>query len=66
MSHIGDLIQQHCSDGVPYKALGEVGTWTGGGTPSKANRAYWDEGTIPWLSPKKIWVGRRLRTRRTI
>lgn len=31
-----------------------VGKWCGGGTPSKANPAYWTKGTIPWLSPKDM------------
>ncbi|MDK9626382.1 restriction endonuclease subunit S [Propionibacterium freudenreichii] len=30
MSHIGDLIRQHCPDGVPYKTLDEVGSFTRG------------------------------------
>ncbi len=36
---------------IPYKDLGD---WYGGGTPSKANPAYWTDGTIPWLSPKDM------------
>ena len=34
--------------------LGELGTWRGGGTPSKANSAFWTGGTIPWVSPKDM------------
>ncbi|MBL9193790.1 MAG: restriction endonuclease subunit S [Opitutaceae bacterium] len=34
--------------------LSEVGTWRGGGTPSKANPAFWTNGTIPWVSPKDM------------
>lgn len=34
--------------------LAEVGTWRGGGTPSKANPAFWTDGTIPWVSPKDM------------
>ena len=33
--------------------LAELGTWTGGGTPSKSRPDYWD-GEIPWLSPKDM------------
>jgi type I restriction enzyme S subunit len=40
--------------GWVWATLGEVGTWLGGGTPSKARSAYWDDGTIPWLSPKDM------------
>lgn len=34
-------------------ALGELGTWTGGGTPKKSIPAYW-RGEIPWISPKDM------------
>jgi len=34
--------------------LAEIGTWRGGGTPSKANPAFWSDGTIPWVSPKDM------------
>lgn len=34
--------------------LGELGSWFGGGTPSKSNAAYWTNGTIPWVSPKDM------------
>jgi len=35
--------------------LGGIGTWKGGGTPSKANKDYWS-GPIPWVSPKDMKV----------
>lgn len=34
--------------------LGEIGEWFGGGTPSKANKKLWENGTIPWVSPKDM------------
>ena len=34
--------------------LADIGTWRGGGTPSKANSAFWTNGTIPWVSPKDM------------
>nr|WP_231945247.1 restriction endonuclease subunit S [Agrococcus jejuensis] len=34
--------------------LGELGTWYGGGTPSKSMPEYWSDGDIPWLSPKDM------------
>ena len=33
--------------------LSDLGPWIGGGTPSKANPAYWN-GPIPWVSPKDM------------
>src|ERR1700682_49377 len=39
-----------------WTALGELGTWMGGGTPSKANVAFWTNGTVPWVSPKDMKV----------
>lgn len=35
-------------------SAGELGNWRGGGTPSKANPAFWTNGTIPWVSPKDM------------
>jgi type I restriction enzyme S subunit len=37
-----------------WVALGELGAWTGGGTPSKANPAFWSGGSVPWVSPKDM------------
>ena len=39
-----------------WARLGQLGRWTGGGTPSKANAAFWANGTIPWVSPKDMKV----------
>lgn len=39
----------------PMVALGDVTRRVSGGTPSKANEAYWD-GDIPWVSPKDMKV----------
>ena len=38
----------------PKVPLKDLGTWTGGGTPSKVVPAFWTAGTIPWLSPKDM------------
>ena len=35
------------------KRLGNLGEFTGGGTPSKANDSYWN-GSIPWVSSSDI------------
>jgi type I restriction enzyme S subunit len=36
--------------------LRDLGEWSGGNTPSKANTAYWTDGTIPWVSPKDMKI----------
>ena len=43
-------------EGWTWAALGDLGTWMGGGTPSKANVAFWTNGTVPWVSPKDMKV----------
>lgn len=40
--------------GARKVALRDVGTWYGGGTPSKTRTDYWKLGTIPWISPKDM------------
>ena len=54
MSRIDDLIAELCPNGVRFEPLRTVGTWYGGGTPAKSVRGYWDDGTVPWLSPKDM------------
>ena len=34
----------------------EIGYWTGGGTPSKGNITYWQDGNVLWVSPKDMKV----------
>ena len=53
-SRIDQLIAELCPEGVEYKPLGEIGEWYGGGTPSKSRIDYWNNGTIPWVSPKDM------------
>ncbi len=36
--------------------LRDLGDWSGGNTPSKANAAFWTDGAIPWVSPKDMKV----------
>lgn len=43
-------------DGNKYK-LKDLGEWKGGGTPSKQNSSYWDNGVINWVSPKDMFSG---------
>ncbi|EGB0927975.1 restriction endonuclease subunit S [Escherichia coli] len=39
---------------VKWKTLGEIGKWYGGGTPSKNKIEFWENGSIPWISPKDM------------
>lgn len=39
---------------VSWIPLRELGVWSGGGTPSKSRADYWDEGNIPWITPKDM------------
>ncbi len=34
--------------------LGDLGIWKGGGTPSKANKSFWTNGEIFWITPKDM------------
>lgn len=36
--------------------MSQLGEWTGGSTPAKGNPAYWQDGTMPWVSPKDMKV----------
>ncbi|GAB3085098.1 restriction endonuclease subunit S [Corynebacterium aquatimens] len=38
----------------PHITLKDAGTWFGGGTPSKKNESFWQNGTIAWVSPKDM------------
>ena len=40
-------------EGWAAATFDEIGSWIGGGTPSKANSTYWG-GPIPWISPKDM------------
>ncbi|MCY4753186.1 restriction endonuclease subunit S [Pelomonas aquatica] len=40
--------------GWAWSSLEQTCTAAGGGTPSKAEPAFWDDGTIPWVSPKDM------------
>lgn len=42
--------------GATMTRLRDLGDWSGGNTPSKANAFYWTDGTIPWVSPKDMKV----------
>jgi Restriction endonuclease S subunits len=54
MSRVDTLIAQLCPDGIRFEPLAKIGDWYGGGTPSKDKLEYWQDGTIPWVSPKDM------------
>lgn len=41
-------------DGWEEGSLELLGSWSGGGTPTKGNSNFWSDGTIPWVSPKDM------------
>jgi type I restriction enzyme S subunit len=41
-------------DGWTSRTYADLGTWYGGGTPSKGNPSFWKDGDVPWLSPKDM------------
>lgn len=54
----GDGVRPELPEGWEWKTLSDLGTWTGGGTPSKQQPEFWREGNVPWVSPKdmKSWI----------
>ncbi|MFN8672544.1 MAG: restriction endonuclease subunit S [Candidatus Sericytochromatia bacterium] len=44
-------------DGWEWKKLGEIAKTTSGGTPSRGNRAFWENGNIPWLKSGELTDG---------
>lgn len=40
-----------------HSALGSLGAWVGGGTPSMSRDDYWRNGTVPWASSADIRLG---------
>lgn len=66
MTKLDKLIQELCPDGVKYKALGEICKLVTGATPSKTNAAYWENGTIPWMSSGEVNLKRVAATEKKI
>lgn len=40
--------------GWVQSVIGALGSWVGGGTPSKSEPSFWTGGAIPWVSPKDM------------
>ena len=45
---------EHTKNNCSMVAISELGKWSGGKTPSTANKEYWENGTIPWISSKDM------------
>ena len=54
MSKLDDLIQKLCPDGVEYKPLSEIFNTRNGYTPSKKEKNFWENGTVPWFRMEDI------------
>lgn len=54
MKVVNEKISKEQNNGWKLIPLKDLGRWSGGGTPSKANPKYWTDGTIPWVSPKDM------------
>jgi len=55
----GKLTNENETDGeLPQgwvmQTLDRVGSWRGGGTPSKSRKEFWENGDILWVSPKDM------------
>lgn len=48
----GDYSQE--SKSWELTSFRDLGTWVGGGTPSKSKTEFWKNGSIPWLTPKDM------------
>ena len=49
-----DVKKGELPKGWTLKKLNDIGKWSGGGTPSKANKSFWENGEILWVSPKDM------------
>lgn len=54
MSRLKKLIQKLCPDGVEYKEIGQIADCTAGATPKTEVIAFWENGTIPWMSSGEV------------
>lgn len=60
MSHIDELIAEHCPNGVPYLPIGSNKVSekvVAGATPKTGRSEFWDGGTIPWMSSGEVNKG---------
>ncbi len=51
-----DKLLDRPHDSTKIITIGELGSWSGGKTPSMDNSDYWENGTIPWITSKDMKV----------
>ena len=49
MTRLDELITELCPNGVEYKELSEFFNTRNGYTPSKENKEFWENGSVPWF-----------------
>jgi type I restriction enzyme S subunit len=49
-----DVKEGELPEGWEISTLANIGTWRGGGTPSKSNLSYWENGSIDWVTAKDM------------
>ncbi|OCX43164.1 hypothetical protein A7X81_07930 [Campylobacter ornithocola] len=60
MNKIEKLLKELCPNGVEFKKLDEIFDIKNGYTPSKANKDFWNDGTIPWFRMDDIRTNGRI------
>lgn len=51
-----DKLLDRPHDSTKIITIGELGSWSGGKTPSMDNSDYWENGTTPWITSKDMKV----------
>ena len=51
-----DKLLNRPHDSTKIITIGELGSWSGGKTPSMDNSDYWENGTTPWITSKDMKV----------
>lgn len=52
--NFNDGCEEEINGNVRLMKLSELGKWSGGKTPSMAEKSFWENGSIPWISSKDM------------
>mgnify|MGYP000195908999 FL=1 len=52
--NFNDACEDETNGNVRWMTLGDLGKWSGGKTPSMAEKSFWKNGSIPWISSKDM------------